>query len=46
MTEPVRILQRGYELIEHDPELCEPEHTLLRDAVAARFGSELEPIPA
>ena len=29
-----------------DPDLSAPEHALLRDAVAARFGSELDPIPA
>ena len=34
------------ELLAHDPQLAEPEHALLRDAAAARFGSELDPIPA
>ncbi|HEU0025219.1 MAG TPA: ATP-dependent DNA helicase RecG [Thermoleophilaceae bacterium] len=34
------------DLLRADPELTEPEHALLRDAVAARFGSELDPIPA
>jgi ATP-dependent DNA helicase RecG len=29
-----------------DPELSEPEHVLLREAIVARFGSELDPIPA
>jgi ATP-dependent DNA helicase RecG len=29
-----------------DPRLEQPEHVLLRDAVVARFGSELDPIPA
>ena len=33
-------------LLEEDPSLSEPEHALLRDAVDARFGSEVEPIPA
>jgi ATP-dependent DNA helicase RecG len=34
------------ELLERDPELALPEHVLLRDAAAARFGADLEPIPA
>jgi hypothetical protein len=29
-----------------DPALEEPEHALLREAVVARFGPELDPIPA
>jgi ATP-dependent DNA helicase RecG len=29
-----------------DPGLGAPEHVLLRDSVAARFGTELEPVPA
>jgi len=29
-----------------DPELVQPEHALLRDAVLSRFGSDLDPIPA
>jgi hypothetical protein len=29
-----------------DPELEAPEHVLLRDEVAARFGSASHPIPA
>ncbi len=33
-------------LVAADPELTEPEHVLLREAVVARFGSELDPIPA
>ena len=33
-------------LLERDPGLAEPEHALLREAVGARFGSELDPIPA
>jgi ATP-dependent DNA helicase RecG len=37
---------RADELLRSDPELAEPEHALLRDAVVARFGSELDPIPA
>ena len=37
---------RADELLRSDPDLAEPEHALLRDAVVARFGSELDPIPA
>jgi ATP-dependent DNA helicase RecG len=37
---------RADELLERDPALEAPEHALLRDAVAARFGPELDPIPA
>ena len=33
-------------VIAADPGLSEPEHGLLRDAVIARFGSDLDPIPA
>jgi ATP-dependent DNA helicase RecG len=41
-----RARDRADELLRADPELEEPEHALLRDAVIARFGSELDPIPA
>jgi len=41
-----RARARADELIEADPSLSEPEHALLRDAAVARFGSELDPIPA
>jgi ATP-dependent DNA helicase RecG len=41
-----RARERAGELLNGDPNLAEPEHVLLRDAVASRFGSELEPIPA
>ncbi|HEX6713243.1 MAG TPA: ATP-dependent DNA helicase RecG [Thermoleophilaceae bacterium] len=34
------------QLLNSDPELSQPEHTLLRDAAAARFGADLDPIPA
>ena len=34
------------QLLDADPALVEPEHVLLRDAAAARFGADLEPIPA
>jgi ATP-dependent DNA helicase RecG len=37
----------GAEILAADPELSEPEHALLDDALHARFGAEaLEPIPA
>jgi ATP-dependent DNA helicase RecG len=42
----VRARDRADELLLRDPGLAEPEHVLLCDAVAARFGSELDPIPA
>ena len=42
----VRARDRADELLRGDPDLSAPEHALLRDAVAARFGSELDPIPA
>jgi ATP-dependent DNA helicase RecG len=37
---------RADQLLGADPELGLPEQALLRDAVVARFGSELDPIPA
>jgi ATP-dependent DNA helicase RecG len=37
---------RADELIDRDPELSQPEHALLRQAVIERFGSDLDPIPA
>ena len=42
----VRARDRADALLRDDVRLDRPEHALLRDAVAARFGSELEPIPA
>jgi ATP-dependent DNA helicase RecG len=42
----VRARRRADELLDGDPALAEPEHVLLREAVEARFGSELDPIPA
>ncbi len=33
-------------IVEADPGLVLPEHALLRSAAAARFGPELDPIPA
>ena len=34
------------QLLNEDPELSQPDHTLLRDAAVARFGEALDPIPA
>jgi ATP-dependent DNA helicase RecG len=41
-----RARARADEVIRADPGLSEPQNALLLDAVAARFGSELDPIPA
>jgi ATP-dependent DNA helicase RecG len=41
-----RARDRADELLKADPNLHEPENALLREAAAARFGSELDPIPA
>jgi ATP-dependent DNA helicase RecG len=50
LPEDAELLERARvcadELLERDPQLSAPEGALLRDAVAARFGSELDPIPA
>ncbi|HET8673278.1 MAG TPA: ATP-dependent DNA helicase RecG [Thermoleophilaceae bacterium] len=37
--------ERAEDLLARDPKLAEPEHVLLRDAVATAFGPEYEPIP-
>jgi hypothetical protein len=42
----VRARDRADAILLEDPRLERPEHGLLRDAVVARFGSELDPIPA
>jgi ATP-dependent DNA helicase RecG len=34
------------DLLAADPELEQPEHVLLREAAEARFGRDLDPIPA
>jgi len=41
-----RARDRAEQLLAEDPDLAEPENALLREAAAARFGSELDPIPA
>jgi ATP-dependent DNA helicase RecG len=42
----VRARDRADEVLVADGRLEQPEHALLREAVVARFGSELDPIPA
>jgi ATP-dependent DNA helicase RecG len=42
----VRARDRADEIILEDPALARPEYALLREAVVARFGPELDPIPA
>ncbi len=42
----VRARDLADELLRTDPELTEPQNALLRDAAVARFGPELDPIPA
>jgi ATP-dependent DNA helicase RecG len=42
----VRARDRADRMLRDDPALEQPEHALLRGAVVARFGSELDPIPA
>jgi ATP-dependent DNA helicase RecG len=42
----VRARDRADEIVVTDPGLAEPEHGLLREAVVAHFGPELDPIPA
>ena len=42
----VRARDRADQILIEDPGLESPEHALLREAVVARFGSELDPIPA
>jgi ATP-dependent DNA helicase RecG len=41
-----RAKRHADELLAADPLLEQPENALLRDAVVARFGAELDPIPA
>jgi ATP-dependent DNA helicase RecG len=42
----VRARDRADELLRSDPTLERPEHSLMREAVIARFGPDLDPIPA
>ena len=50
LPEDAELLERarslGDELLAADPGLERPEHALLREAAVARFGPELDPIPA
>ncbi|MDQ3588360.1 MAG: ATP-dependent DNA helicase RecG [Actinomycetota bacterium] len=50
LPEDAELLERAHAhadtMLERDPGLAEPENALLRDAVLARFGSDLDPIPA
>jgi ATP-dependent DNA helicase RecG len=41
-----RARERAREVLAADPRLEEPENALLREATIARFGSDLDPIPA
>jgi ATP-dependent DNA helicase RecG len=41
-----RARERARELMGADPELEHPENALLREAAVAKFGSEMDPIPA
>jgi ATP-dependent DNA helicase RecG len=42
----VRARDRADAILLADPGLVEPDHVLLREAVVARFGPDLDPIPA
>jgi ATP-dependent DNA helicase RecG len=50
LPEDLGLLERARSLVDEvmasDPALDAPEHVLMRDAATARFGSELDPIPA
>jgi hypothetical protein len=41
-----RARERASDLIAADPRLELPENALLREATVARFGSDMDPIPA
>ena len=41
-----RARERASELVAADPRLEQPENALLREATIARFGSDMDPIPA
>jgi len=41
-----RARERAAEVLGADPELEQPEYALLREATVARFGSDMDPIPA
>jgi ATP-dependent DNA helicase RecG len=50
LPEDADLLQDARDVAEQslaaDPELDAPEHVLLRDSAASRFGADLDPIPA
>ncbi len=50
LPEDLGLLERARSVVDEvmasDPALDAPEHVLMRDAATARFGSELDPIPA
>jgi len=50
LPDDAELLERAHvhagALLESDPALSEPENALLRGAVVARFGSDMDPIPA
>ena len=41
-----RARDRAQEVLDRDPNLDGPEHSLLREAAVAKFGSDMDPIPA
>ena len=41
-----RARDRAQEVLDRDPNLEGPEHSLLREAAVAKFGSDMDPIPA
>jgi len=51
LPEDIELLERArrhaYEILDHDPNLRQPEHALIEDAIARAYGPDaLEPIPA
>ena len=51
LPEDVELLERARrharEILDHDPNLRQPEHALIEDAIARTYGPDaLEPIPA
>jgi ATP-dependent DNA helicase RecG len=51
LPEDLELLERArrhaHEILDHDPELREPQHALIQDAIARAYGPDaLEPIPA
>jgi len=50
LPDDAELLERAHQwaerLLEADPQLGQPEHVLLHDAIVERFGSDADPIPA